>query len=901
MMADQVYVGRERELSQLWQFLARALDGQGRVCFVTGEAGSGKTALVTEFARRAQERHGDLVAAIGQCDAHTGIGDPYLPFREVLCQLTGDVEAKLAQGVITKENASRLRKLVTVSGQILVEVAPDLLSLFVPGAKIVGELGKALAEKAGWMDRLEELAKQPKPGGPGLDQSQVFEQYTKVLIALAEKQPLLLILDDLHWADEGSTALLFRIGRRIEGSRILILGTYRPEEVALDRDGERHPLQKVLAEFRRYFGEICVDLDQARETEGEQFVDAVLAAEPNRLGREFRQVLFQRTRGHPLFTIELLRDMQERGVLVQDEQGCWLEGSLLDWNDLPDRVEGIIEERIGRLEEALRDILSVASVEGQDFTAQVVARVEEIQERELLRVLSQELDKRHRLVREREEVKLGKQYLARYQFAHALFQQYLYNQLGTAERRMLHGEIAALLEELYQGQTDQIAVQLARHYTEAGDDEKAADYLVQAGDAAARLFADVEARLHYARALEAMVRLPDTVANRRRRVDILIKQVASSWLSYPPEQNFVHLTEARRLLEELPGPDGVPGSDRVRLARIHYWMGRIHGARNELSEALQHYRDVLPVAQEIGDPELIGFPSSAMGQMLMIQGRLGKSEALCRQAMTALERTGHQERWVEALAYHGTAIAQMGDYAEGLAELQRALARAQEMGSASSICLVHFCLGIVHLRGGDPLRAIEAARKAAEAAERSGYRLMVYWGRGVQAWAEADAGQFEAAQASMARSQAVARELGGRLLLEDSFLTVRAEIALGMGRIQEALALAGRALVIAQEMDRLGGEAGALQVLGRALASLETPRWDEAESRFAESLRLGESMPSPPQAAHTHLVWGTVCRDRGNLAAAREHWERAAALWEACGITWQVERVRALVATLPEA
>jgi hypothetical protein len=771
----------------------------------------------------------------------------------------------------------------------------------VPGAHIVGELGKALAEKGGWMDKLEELAKQPKPGSPHLDQNQVFEQYTNVLNALAEGQPLLLILDDLHWADDGSTGLLFRLGRRIEGSRILIVGTYRPEEVALERAGERHPLQKVLAEFKRYYGEIGVDLDRARETEGERFVDAVLATEPNRLSEEFRQVLFQHTKGHPLFTIELLRDMQERGALVQDEQGRWLEGPQLDWEELPDRVEGIIEERIGRLEEALRDILSVASVEGQDFTAQVVARVEEIQERELLRVLSQELDKRHRLVREREEVKLGKQYLARYQFAHALFQQYLYNQLGTAERRMLHGEIAALLEELYQGQTGQIAVQLARHYTEAGDDEKAADYLVQAGDAAAQLFADVEARLHYARALEALARLPDTVANRRRRVDILIKQVATSWLAYPPEQTLVHLTEARRLLEELPGPESVPGSDRVRLARIHCWMGRIHGARNEVSEAVQHYSQVLPVAQEIGDPELIGFTSSEMGQMLIVQGRLGESEALCRQAMTALEQTGHLGHWVEALAYHGVAIAMMGYYAEGLAELQRTLARAQEMGSASLICLAHLFLGMVHLLGGDLLRAIEAARKVAEAAERSGYRLMVSWGRRVQAWAEADAGQFEAAEASMARSQAVAREVGGRLLLDELFPIIRAEIALGMGRIQEALALAGRALVTAQETDSLSGEAGALLAWGRALVSLETPRWDEAESRFAESLRLAESMPSPPRAAQTHLVWGTVCRDRGDLAAAREHWERAAALWEACGITRELERMRALIATLPEA
>ena len=154
-MADQVFVGREQELAQLQQFLDRALGGQGQVRFVTGEAGSGKTALTTEFARQAQERHTDLVVAVGKCDAYTGIGDPYLPFREVLSLLTGDVEAKLAGGAITKENASRLRKLTAVSAQVLVEVAPGLIGLFVPGANIVGELGKALAEKAGWMDKLE--------------------------------------------------------------------------------------------------------------------------------------------------------------------------------------------------------------------------------------------------------------------------------------------------------------------------------------------------------------------------------------------------------------------------------------------------------------------------------------------------------------------------------------------------------------------------------------------------------------------------------------------------------------------------------------------------------------------------------------------------------------------------
>jgi tetratricopeptide (TPR) repeat protein len=671
--------------------------------------------------------------------------------------------------------------------------------------------------------------------------------------------------------------------------------------VALDRAGERHPLQKVLAELKRYHGEIGVDLDRARETEGKRFVDAMLATEPNRLGEEFRQVLFQRTRGHPLFTLELLRDMQERGALVQDQQGRWLEGPLLDWNELPDRVEGIIEERIGRLEATLRDVLSVASVEGQDFTAQVLARVEQIRERDLLRVLSQELEKRHRLVREQGEVRLGQQFLARYQFAHALFQQYLYNQLGAGERRMLHGEIAALLEELYQGHTEGIAVQLARHYTEAGDDENAAHYLLQAGDAAARLYADAEARMHYTRALDALTRLPDTIENRRRRVDTLIKRVRSGMNSDSPEENLAHLAQAERLLGELRPPSGMQDQDRMLLARVYHSFGWIYFIGNAMPEAVSHFSRVLPYAQEIGDLDLVALPSAAIGLSLLLQGKLARAESLLRQAMAAFEQTGNQAEWVRAVAFHGAAIAIMGDYEPGMAELLPALARAQELGQPLLAWQVQGLLAWVLLIAGDPLQAMVFLHGAIKTAEEAGHRLAVSVGHGFEAWAEARAGRFGAAEASMARSQELARKSGGQLYFEDWLAVVQVDIALGAGRIQEAQELAERAVVIAQEMDSLAGKGLAQAAWGQVLAKLQPPRWDEAESRFAEGLRLIESMPSPPMAARTHLVWGTICRDRGDLTAAREHWQQAATLWEASGITWELEKVRALIATLPEA
>jgi predicted ATPase len=193
-MHRPVFVARDRELGQLDGFLNQALAAQGLVCFVTGEAGSGKTALVAEFARRAQEQHKDLVVAVGQGDAQTGMGDPYLPFREVLGQLTGDVDAKLARGAISSVNAGRLRRLLRLSGEALVEVGPDLVGIFVPGAGLATRVAAFAAEKAGWLEKLERLAVRPRErevlASPGIGQEHIFEQYTNVLHRLAEKKPL---------------------------------------------------------------------------------------------------------------------------------------------------------------------------------------------------------------------------------------------------------------------------------------------------------------------------------------------------------------------------------------------------------------------------------------------------------------------------------------------------------------------------------------------------------------------------------------------------------------------------------------------------------------------------------------------------------------------------------------
>ncbi|MGB7875668.1 MAG: AAA family ATPase, partial [Anaerolineales bacterium] len=499
-----LFVAREAELALLDEFLQGALTGEGRVVFVTGGPGRGKTALVEAFARYAMETHPDLLVASGNCNAYSGVGDPYLPFRDVLAMLSGDVEARWDAGAITHDHAQRLWDALPLVVRALLEHGPDLLDVLVPGEAL---LSRAMITKhagASSLTRLREQVQRRGKSPKDVEQRYLFQQVTSFLRSLAQEKPLILTLDDIQWADATSIGLLFHLGRSLASaaSRILIICAYRPEEVAFDHESGRHPLTKTLSEFKRTFGDVWIELGTDDVSADREFVEALLNAEHNLLSESFRTALFQRTQGHPLFTVELLRAMQERGDLIQDEHGHWIEGLALDWEVLPARVEAVIKERIDRLDPDLQNILTVASVEGEVFTAQVVAEVQELTERSSLGLLSGELEKRHRLVKSKEETQTRLGTLSRYKFGHVLFQEYIYNQLSPGERRLLHRDVAIALEKFYDGHLDEMAVQLGHHFQKAGDFKRAFPYIVTAAERAARIHATDDAIRYYTQAIK---------------------------------------------------------------------------------------------------------------------------------------------------------------------------------------------------------------------------------------------------------------------------------------------------------------------------------------------------------------------------------------------------------------
>jgi ABC-type oligopeptide transport system substrate-binding subunit/DNA-binding SARP family transcriptional activator len=522
---EPIFVGRERELARLETFLDAALAGQGGIAFVTGEAGEGKTALLRAFARRASAVHPDLLVARGNCNAYSGFGDPYLPFRELLATLTGDAEASWRAGAISLEQARRLWRTVPDTLQALVTDAPALIDTLLPGRGLFSRARAAFPGNAAWLQDLRAHVERPAPEEGGLAQEQLFEQYTTALRAISADHPLLLLLDDLQWADPGSIGLLFHLAFRLGQARLLVVGSYRPTEIALGdpfastpSQNARHPLEKVLSELKRRLGDVWIDVSQAGQLERQGFVDALLDAEPNDLGPGFRHALLERTEGYPLFTVELLRAMQERDDLARDDAGRWVEGTALDWETLPARTEAVIEERINRLDAALRELLSAASVEGETFTAQVVAAVLGTDEGQVLRALSRQLAADHHLVYEAGEVHVDGRHLHRYRFAHVLFQHYLYGTLGMGERRLLHREVGMTLEALYTDQEDTIAVELAHHYAEAGDADKAVTHFSRAGDRARQIYALEEAIAHYGRAVAQLRELGPPGQDRAARM-----------------------------------------------------------------------------------------------------------------------------------------------------------------------------------------------------------------------------------------------------------------------------------------------------------------------------------------------------------------------------------------------
>ncbi len=871
------FVAREAECGQLSLHLVSALRGEGRVVLVSGEVGSGKSALLEAFAAAAMAENPDLLVAGVRCYPG-GSADPNAPLRRLGEILFGDLDSDSTWWIPDSDQASRLRQVSEDALTALVDCGCDLIHSFLPARSIRRRFEALPARSAGsakmpdwdeglkaatWPGGPRSLAR-PGPASPDNPQDQLI----CALAALSRKHPLLLLFDDLQWVDESTASFLFRLSKDLVGCPVLALGAYRPTAVAIGQtvphssERVRHPLARMINELRLHAGEIVIDLDRA---DGKALLEALVDMEPNRLGAPFRDALLAHTDGHALFTVETLRNLQEREVLFKDEAGRWVARDDLDWGALPVRVEAAIAERIDRLPAVSHRILSIASVQGDAFSAELVAELAHSAVADVVACLSGSLAREHRLVLPGTVHVVHGVRRSVYRFAHHLFGKYLYDQLDPIQRGQLHRQVAAVLARQVEDdavEREQLSAQLAWHYECAGMRLEAAQTLYQAGRRAMSLSAFREAIQRFEQGLALLHGEPATPERARLEQQLVLgllspQRSLKGWEIAGYQSN---LARARQIgAGEMDSRQGL----LLVLAEMERLMVQGHYA-----EALASVDRARAAAQASGDLTLLPILLANAGTIHCLLGQLQTGLPLLESVLAwqTAERCAELRQWngwdlgVIAMTWSGAAYWLTGYGERGIARCQAAVNAAQERSDPLGLAFaLAYSLVLQVLSGGKPAEAEPHVARLRQLALDNGFEWWRVFAEILAGRLMLDRGEIsggiELCGATVAAWQGSGMQMGLPILvalIAGGCLRARQRLPAGQQAARERLLGAGSASLemvshlpglrdgwIAPELNRLRGE-----LLFARDGEAAAP---EALGRFRTAVRLAQQ--------HGTLVW----------------------------------------------
>ena len=694
--AGRIFVGRDDALECLSQLWKEATAGERRVALLAGEPGIGKTRLAIELAEAAYS-DGALVLA-GRCDEDLGV--PFQPFVEALRHYVAHAfEPRLGR-----------------HGGELVRLLPDLAET-VPG----------LAE--------------PLRSDPETERYRLFDAVAAWLTEVSAETPVLLVLDDVHWAAKPTLLLLRHVLRFAEPLRLLVVVTYRDSEV-----GRGHPLSEMLADLRRIEGVErfpLLGLDQAAVA---AFIESAaghpLADEDEALPR----AVWTETEGNPFFVAEVLRHLSESGG-VEYRDRRWIMTAPVEELGIPEGVRDVVGRRLSRLSEAANQALGVASTVGLEFDPAVVRAAGDLSQEALFSSLEEAVTAR--LLSEVPGAG------ARYRFAHALVRATLYDEITAARRLALHQRVAEAIETIHEGALDDHLPALAHHWARASapaaQTDRAVDYATRAGDRALAQLAHDEAATYYRQAIE-LIDAAEGQALHERRLELLIA-----------------LGEAERRA-------GDPAYRATLLAAAH-------------------------LAQQQGDAEALARAALAntRGTLMSAVGTVDADRVAVVQA--ALEALGEDDSHARArlLATLGLELVWGAGLDERTGYSDEALGIARRLGEPATLAHVLVCRFYTVTEPGTVSGRLADTAELLSVSERLGDPVTCCRAYHLRARVAGEVADLEEANRCIAAYEHLAEELG-QPLLGWIGLWYRTGLVLVSGEIPEAERLAGRILEAGQRM-----------------------------------------------------------------------------------------------------
>ena len=826
------FVGRQAEITALEKAWREVLDGRSTVVLVAGEPGIGKTRLVTEFCAGAHAAGATVL--LGRSTEETLA--PYQPFIQALRHYVSSCPAD----------------------ELLLQVGTRRGIL----AKLVPELSRP--DNRAVPDRRETR-------GEG-ERYALFDAVASLLRDAAFSRPLILVLDDLHWADDSTLTLLGHVARAVGDAPLLILGTYRETEVP-----EGHPLSAALSELRRARALTAVSLG-GLDTD---HVAVLIQERGAHLAEGVVHAVAHRTEGNPFFVEEVVRHIGSGFELA-----------------LPESVKDLLLRRLRRLDEPARRALAAGAVLGPEFELSVLVRMLDADADQLLDLM--ELASAERVLVETSDV------IGRYAFAHALIRETIYEQLSATRRARLHLRAGEALEAVAPDRLEDNAEQLAHHFAQAGEERKSFEYQLRAAKAATRVYATRAAIAHYDAALETGDRL-GLRANSDERMRAML--VERGWLRYVGGDvegclvDYANALDAARIAGDRRAE--ADALDRLAFTDKLADVGRAEG----------RHRAALAIAEELGDEQLQVRILSRLSLLLSNQLNLDGARKLGDRALDLARTSGDEHdralaidalklvafqlgepdlleeltRELEAIERRSgdlwylqwtlleSAFAPLAraDWDAAETRLSEALAVNTRLADRLVRPLIHDATGWLARSRGNYEQALAAGRAAIELTRPGERALWTAWTHATLGWTLLE---LRAAQDAV---EVLERAVAASELLTDRFRAA-AHLAWALELAGDRAGAAGAAKLACEALGRLKAPpAGALlfgfgAIVALARAELAAGRAERAQALLAPVRAAGERLGWHEANASAALVLGLSQEARGESDAANKSLTHAA-------------------------
>jgi class 3 adenylate cyclase/tetratricopeptide (TPR) repeat protein len=839
--ADPVTAYRLLEVSQMRAAL-RASTAARSTAFVNRD---GDLAVLRNYLGQVENGHGQAVGIVGE----PGIGKS---------RLLAEFHHQLAAGRVTWIEG----RCVSYSTAIPYLLVLDLLRSYCGIAET--DTPEAITEKVRsalrdvGMDpdenspvllhllEIKEVASSPALSNPEAVKAKAFDTLRQLNLKSSAQRPLVLVLEDLHWVDKTSEEFIGFLADSVRDARVLLLATYRP--------GYRPPWID-----KSYAGQ--TPLQPLSPDDSMHMVRSVLRAE--RLVNLVAQEIVTKADGNPFFLEQLALHAGEARDLRSDLM-------------VPNTIHDVVMARIDRLPDDTKRLLQTAAVIGREFSLRLLNAVWKGpgSPEDHLRQLSQ-----LEFVYERVETE-GFVYV----FRHALTQETAYGSLLERQRRIYHGSVGRALEELYSGRADEVAELLALHFGRSDEAEKSVDYAILAAEKSQRRWANSEALTYFNDALQRLDMLPDTEANRLRRVDAVIKQAEVKFALGQHAEHIEALDKIRDIVDRTDDPR--------RRATWHYWRGFLHiltGGQPDI--AIGHCRQAVEIAATAGLDEIKAFAESCLAQIYLITGRLREAIEAGERALASFETLGNLWWACRTIWHLSPAAVARGEWEASLGYCRRALEHGAALKDLRIRVVGTWRTGATYIRQGDPKRGIEYCNEALALGPLPYDAAMA---KAVRGYGEVKAGEFDAGIADL--KEAVAWFANSRLRYTHGDYS----LWLAEGHLRRADRAGARPLIEAVlETSRARGY---LYLEGRAcllMAECLAPDASAAAEQYlATAIGVLDRIGARNDLARAMVTRAALRQAAGDVATASELLDRADAIYQELGTLDEPARVAAARAAL---